>query len=318
MKNFLILSGGGFKGAFQVGAIEVFKEKGIVFDRVFGISTGAMNGSMASQGKLVELKRIWEQIHIKGQSEIFCSTIGEFKEDELTLPFSNIKKVALEDSFKSLLVGNFKEKVFSNIKRIDSLFNMLPLREKLLENIKLEDFISDFHFGVTDFNTGQYHLLNNKDFFSLENLVDGIVSSGSLPIISKPIKYVRTYETTYYNLLDGGVRKTSPIGDAIKYVEEDTHFYIVNCNTGYVDTDTSNKSVFSILTRTIDIMMSQMFIQDLDMFKTINDLTDGTKYKKIPYTLIESSGDVLGDPLRTSNIDCRYDLGRKLTLKKFM
>lgn len=45
MKNALVLSGGGFKGAFQLGAIKELLEKGIEFSAVSGVSVGALNAS---------------------------------------------------------------------------------------------------------------------------------------------------------------------------------------------------------------------------------------------------------------------------------
>lgn len=42
MKNALVISGGGSKGAFAVGAVEVLREKGIAFDIIAGTSTGAL------------------------------------------------------------------------------------------------------------------------------------------------------------------------------------------------------------------------------------------------------------------------------------
>lgn len=42
MKNALVISGGGSKGAFAVGAIERLREAGITWDIVVGCSTGAL------------------------------------------------------------------------------------------------------------------------------------------------------------------------------------------------------------------------------------------------------------------------------------
>lgn len=319
MKNFLILSGGAFRGAFQVGAVEVLLESGIKFEKVFGVSTGAINGSLISQGKIKELKDFWVNVKELGQSEIFESVVGSFEEDKIKVSFSQIKKRLLKIPFKEFIFGNIKSSVLDNLNQIDGLFNMLPLKQKLLNNLTLDGFISDFYFGVTDFNSGQYTLLENKDFFNIESLVDGIVSSASMPIIAQPVNVLRTYENKFQNVLDGGVRKSSPLSDAIKHInDEEVHFYIINCNTGYIQTDTSNKSVVDILLRTIDIMMSQMFLQDLKTFIDINDLSDNTKFRKIPYTLIETKGDVLGDPLQTRQIDLRYELGRTIARKSIL
>lgn len=45
----LVLSGGGEKGAYQVGALRYLVEKGIDPDIITGVSVGAMNGGFLSQ-----------------------------------------------------------------------------------------------------------------------------------------------------------------------------------------------------------------------------------------------------------------------------
>ena len=323
MKNYLILSGGAFRGAFQLGAVEVLKEKGIVFDKVFGVSTGAINGSLIAQDKFSTLSHFWEQIYINGQSEIFQPELGTFKDDKISVSLNQLRKVLLKNSFKSILGSRFKENLFENLNSIKGAFNMSPLKTKLEGSIDLNSFVSDFYFGTVDFNDGHYNLHSHKDFYNKESLIDGIVSSASMPVFVPPIPILRTQYKIHHNILDGGVRKSSPISDALKYVsnEEDVHFYIVNCNTGELQVDTKEKSATSILMRTIDIMMSQMFLQDLKLFKMANDIALSnlvSKYKYINYTLIEPKGNVLGDILSTNLIPMRYEIGRNVATKSLM
>ena len=49
IKTALVLSGGGAKGAYQVGVIEELLNRGIGFDLVTGSSIGAFNGALLAE-----------------------------------------------------------------------------------------------------------------------------------------------------------------------------------------------------------------------------------------------------------------------------
>lgn len=62
VKTALVLSGGGSKGAFQLGALEALTEAGWTFDCVAGVSVGALNGAMVAAHQLERLGEIWRTI----------------------------------------------------------------------------------------------------------------------------------------------------------------------------------------------------------------------------------------------------------------
>lgn len=61
-KRALVLSGGGSRGAYQVGAWRALDELGIKFDMVVGVSVGALNGAMVCQGERVLAEHLWRQL----------------------------------------------------------------------------------------------------------------------------------------------------------------------------------------------------------------------------------------------------------------
>lgn len=65
MKTALVVSGGGSRGAFAVGAIEVLWEKGWKFDIVSGTSTGSLIASLASIGDIATLIQIYTTVRTK-------------------------------------------------------------------------------------------------------------------------------------------------------------------------------------------------------------------------------------------------------------
>ena len=58
----LVLSGGGAKGAFQLGALQVLDEAGFTYGCVAGVSVGALNGTMIASGQLRRLTEIWRTV----------------------------------------------------------------------------------------------------------------------------------------------------------------------------------------------------------------------------------------------------------------
>ena len=58
-KRALVLSGGGGRGAYQVGVLKALTELGIDFDVAFGTSVGGINAAFYAQGKLKRLEEIW-------------------------------------------------------------------------------------------------------------------------------------------------------------------------------------------------------------------------------------------------------------------
>ena len=55
----LVLSGGGAKGAYQLGAWKALKKLKIEFDIITGTSIGAVNGLFIVENKYHTLKKLW-------------------------------------------------------------------------------------------------------------------------------------------------------------------------------------------------------------------------------------------------------------------
>ena len=65
MKTALVVSGGGSRGAFAVGVIEVLWEKGWKFDIISGTSTGSLIASLATIDDIDELVKIYTSVRTK-------------------------------------------------------------------------------------------------------------------------------------------------------------------------------------------------------------------------------------------------------------
>lgn len=62
MKNALVVSGGGSKGAFAVGAIELLREKKIKFDIVAGTSTGSLIAPLVVTDEIEFLRGVYTRV----------------------------------------------------------------------------------------------------------------------------------------------------------------------------------------------------------------------------------------------------------------
>jgi predicted acylesterase/phospholipase RssA len=61
----LCLSGGGSRGAIEIGAIQAYLELYGDYDQLYGTSVGALNGTFLHQGDFETLKTVWQNIKNK-------------------------------------------------------------------------------------------------------------------------------------------------------------------------------------------------------------------------------------------------------------
>ena len=59
MKRAIVLSGGGGKGAYQIGFWKAIRELDISYDIVTGTSIGALNGAFMVQGNYRDAFKLW-------------------------------------------------------------------------------------------------------------------------------------------------------------------------------------------------------------------------------------------------------------------
>lgn len=63
MKRAIVLSGGGAKGAYQVGVWKALRKLKITYDIVTGTSVGAINGALMVQNDYIKAKYMWSNIN---------------------------------------------------------------------------------------------------------------------------------------------------------------------------------------------------------------------------------------------------------------
>lgn len=304
-KHALVLSGGGFKGAFQVGALDYLRENHLIapdmaFDIISGISAGSLNGAMIAARRYDLLKEIWEHIAQEGHKVVYTSDfinddgevvinvelirklffpnyrfrIGFFK--ALGLLLSKRKRTAFINENLEELV----EEVRHNFNRFQSLASNEPLAE-LLEQYLDKDRIpshTTFTCGFVSLIDGRYYNPRHTDFASNEEFRKGVLASSAIPIVWKPVPEVRTRQQVTHQLLDGGLKNNAPLGDVVKLIEQDDdevvyRILIINNNMGTVAPEEGPFNIAQIALRSLtEITLAEIFNNDLREFIRINHL----------------------------------------------
>jgi NTE family protein len=176
----LVLSGGGAKGAYQVGVLKrwIFEEKR-QYDIVCGISVGALNAAALCQSKSTDFEESYE----------YLSGVWDRVENR------KIRKWW----FGWYLAALWKS----------SVYDSTPLEEWVheeLDHTKIESSGRRLRVGAVNWNTGEYFVANENT----PSLDKWVSASASYPGFFKPVK-IDGDEWT-----DGGVRNVTPLGDAIK------------------------------------------------------------------------------------------------------
>ena len=183
----LVLSGGGSKGAYQIGAYRALRKLGKNPEIVTGTSVGAINGFLITQGDLYKAFKLWKNISF--------STIY----DENDFEECNNKKIT----------GIYKEYVKTFISEggmdISKLINLI---NELYEPKRF--FSSPIDFGLVTYNyTKNKPVVITKKELKENNVKDYVIASATCYPAFKP------YKINNELYIDGGYYDNLPINLAI-------------------------------------------------------------------------------------------------------
>ena len=150
MKTGLVLEGGGMRGMYTAGVLDVFMENGIRFDKIVGVSAGALFGVN----------------YLSGQKGRVIRYNKRFNGDK---NYMGIRPLLTE--------GNI---VNTKYAYHDVPYSLDPFVD---ENFKKSD--TEFYAVVTDIESGNPEYIKINSVFEQ---MDVLRASGSLPFVSKPVK----------------------------------------------------------------------------------------------------------------------------------
>lgn len=250
----LVLSGGGSKGAFQVGALKrLIMTEGHRYDIFCGTSVGALNAAFLSQYSpenqlegLSELTRLW--INLK-QNDVYTNwpVLG-------------------------LALGVFKK----------GLYNAANLKKLIKKNIdpsKIKNSGNKLRVASASLTTGELAIFTEQTNF----IHDAVYASAAFPVMFEPIKIAEQWYT------DGGVRDISPLAQAIRAGATEIH--IINCSNLQIGSKRVDSSrSLDILLRSLDIMTNEILINDVEKMLEINTLIENVEIagkRHIKYKLLQ-------------------------------
>lgn len=199
----LVLSGGGARGAYEVGAWQALREMNIQIDLACGTSVGAINSALIAQGSFDTAVTVWKQLenHMVFDIEPTIKNNEESKEShhmDFDLSFDNIPLSELGVYAKNLIsnggtgVGNLK-----------TLLNQ-HIDETAIRN-------SPIDFGLV---TTELPLLNIQRLFIEDipqgDLIDFIIASASC------FPAAQVYEINDSKYIDGAYKDNLPVTMALE------------------------------------------------------------------------------------------------------
>lgn len=175
----LVLSGGGAKGAFQVGVLdELITNRGVKPDIVIGVSTGALQALAVAQNDVPRMVAEW--LAIRKDSDIY--------------------KKRLLGALGGFLGG-------------DSIYDAKPLRqllERVTDPAKLKASGIQLRVGVANLGTGEFLAVDEQ----AERIQDWVYASCAMPVFFDPLEKVDSAGRKE-QWVDGGVRDVTPLGTAL-------------------------------------------------------------------------------------------------------
>jgi NTE family protein len=231
----LVLSGGGAKGAFQVGVLdELITNRGVKVDIVVGVSTGSLQALGTAQGDVPGMVAEW--LAIKGDKDIY------------------------KKRFLPLIGGLFGA---------DAIYDATPLRKVLdryADEAKLKASGIKMLLGVVNLGTGQFRTIDEQ----VPDIANWVYASCAVPVFFDPL-VTQAADGTKEQWVDGGVRDVTPLGAALDL--DPRAVLVVRASPrpkpGPVRTF---PNLIKIGLRAVDILQSEVSANDLANATMINDL----------------------------------------------
>ena len=230
----LALSGGGAKGAFQVGVLdELIRVKKVSFETVVGTSTGAIQAASVAQDDIPKLVKFWTSI--TGPRDIYRGRGGQLW---------------------AVITGK------------NSIYSTGPLR-KLLNDAYSDDDIratgKKLRIAVVNITTGDLQIVGEN----ADNIADWVYASSAQPPFFPPFE-TRNAQNLKEQWVDGGVRDVTPYNAAIK--ERPRAILVVRAEAPLAKTHKEYDSILDIGLRSIELLIREVADNDIGNIELINNL----------------------------------------------
>lgn len=239
-KTAFVFSGGGARGAFQVGLLRRVFEYGCRPDIVTGVSIGALNGFFAAQHKLEELESLWRSVSCT--SEIY----------EKRWLSSALMYFGWQWGYPSLYTpGSFSKKIV-----------------KFVKSRSVKDFKATFHVSAVDLITGRYITVDHTNKF----LDKFLLGSTAIPILFPPVRINKWTSKEYAGLyVDAGVCNSTPVDEAVMQGADVIHIFLTR-RIDECEWEVTNHYDFRrVIGRIVNLNLNRMLRRDLLRIKQANN-----------------------------------------------
>ncbi len=241
----LVLSGGGAKGSFEIGALEeLIEQRGLDFEILCGISVGALNAAFLAQAAF--------------ESGDYAKSLVNLKE-----AFGNLRTLWLEE-----IKGNdsvYKKRALQEggiVLGADSIYDPAPL-EELLERHLNPDAVKKskriLRIQYVSLETGNLQTAKTGS----ENLAKYVLASATMPYFFPPVIINDNH------LVDGGVRDITPLGQA--FDADADEIYVIYASPFGVPRQSFKDDIlgvkvnaFHYLARAVGIMVDEIYRTDIE------------------------------------------------------
>lgn len=232
----LVLSGGGSKGAYQVGALKyIIGDLRTQYDAFCGVSVGAINCAFLS---------------------MFTSGFEEESVAKLVSIWSMISTASIYKRWFPL--GRWHA-VWRK-----SFYDSSPMHHLLKTNLDLDKIRcgkKSVNVGTVSLSSGKYTIFDqNSDHF-----IDAVIASASFPGMLTPVEFMGQLWT------DGGVKEISPIKKAVE-LGADVIDVIITSPQTRIKKFIKNPTTVDVLKRSLDLSTDKIMANDIEKVEMYNKL----------------------------------------------
>jgi NTE family protein len=261
MSRALVLSGGGCKGAFQVGALGYLTKFLDKEYKIFcGVSVGAINCAFLSQftdmhEAATMLEKLWLELDTSKVYKRWC-------------PFGKLHAL-------------WKK----------SVYNSKPLKKMIRKKLNQKKIVlsgNKLRVGAVCLDTGEYRVFDETcPYFH-----KAVIASSAFPAMLTPAKIGQEL------WIDGGIRDVTPLKSAIDLGATEIDV-IITAPSGVKQNFPKDPDTIDIAMRSIDVMSDEIMVNDIQIAEFINEQVRQLRVDKreVKINLIQPQKHLTDDPL---------------------
>lgn len=271
-KTHFVFSGGGARGGWQW---DLFSRLEPLFDieTVCGSSTGTLTALCAAKGVPREyMAKLYEDVFANNARQIFKPGVGTIKNGGFKL---NDWKL-----YPKLIFGKNKIK---GAMTIDPLIETVARIHKEFPAFKYK-----FSMAVVDLHTSKTVYLSYEDFEDDREFCRGVAASCAIPILTEPIRDLKTKKGIIKCAVDGGTREGVPLKNAFDQMDPngENQAILLGCNTPDVTPIEDLANIWGIMGATGTAVLNEMMNDDIQKVELVNDLIGEIKLVGKKYVTI--------------------------------